>query len=237
MLNVRLLAELLGEALRFVSSYLRSGSALRRENIFLRRQLAMFVERGAVPRRPVPADRLVLAIASRCFAWRNALIVVKPATLVRWQREGFRLFWRWKSRAGRRPLGRELRELIRTMARQNPSWGERRVADELLVKLGIRVSPRTVRKYWPPELRPRRGSRHDHQRWSTFMGNHARGFVACDFVLVATLRFQLLYVLLVMEPGSRRLLHTNVTAHPTAGWTTQRLLSRPGPGAAHAPAP
>lgn len=107
------------------------------------------------------------------------------------------------------------------MVRENPTWGEARVASELALKLGIRVSPRTVRAYWPNELRPTQGPR--SQRWKTFVRNHAKAVVACDFVIVVTARFRLLYVLVVMEVGTRKLLHVNVTYRPTSSWTLQQL--------------
>jgi transposase InsO family protein len=109
------------------------------------------------------------------------------------------------------------------MARENPTWGEERIANELLLKLGLRVSPRTVRKYMPKHLNPGRGKRAMSQRWSTFVRNHAQGIVACDFCVVVTATFRLLYVFVLMEHATRRILHTNVTAHPTAPWTLQQL--------------
>jgi putative transposase len=113
-----------------------------------------------------------------------------------------------------------LRELIRQMGRENSTWGEERIADELFLKLGIRVSPRTVRKYLD-EGRPHGGTR--SLRWSTFVRNHAKAIVACDFFISVTASFRVLYVFVAMEIGSRRILHTNVTAHPTAEWTTQQF--------------
>jgi len=157
------------------------------------------------------------------FNWREALMIVKPETLVVWHRKGFRLFWKWKSKGGRPRLPRNIRRLIAEMAAENPTWGEERVADELALKLGIYVSPRTVRAYWPEEpLRSDpRSTRPQH--WRTFVRNHARAIVACDFLMAVTARFQLLYVLVVMEIGSRRIVHCNVTPHPTAIWTMQQL--------------
>ena len=114
----------------------------------------------------------------------------------------------------------ELRALIRRMARENPVWGEERIASELLVKLGIQVSPRTVRKYMPK--RPPGQPRGD-QRWSTFLKNHAKGILACDFFVAVTATFRMLYVFVVIEHGTRRLAHVNVTAHPSADWTLQQL--------------
>lgn len=106
------------------------------------------------------------------------------------------------------------------MAQDNPSWGEERIANELLLKLGIRVSPRTVRKYMP--RRPRGQPRGD-QRWSTFVRNHATAILACDFCVVVTATFRLLYVLIAIEHQTRRIVHCNVTTHPTAAWTLQQL--------------
>ena len=112
--------------------------------------------------------------------------------------------------------------MIVEMAANNPTWGQERVADELSLKLGISVSPRTVKKYWPEDLDsgPRRTS---GQRWQTFIRNHATSLIACDFATMVTARFRVLYVLVVMEVGTRRILHCNVTAHPTALWTAQQF--------------
>ena len=103
-------------------------------------------------------------------------------------------------------------QLIARIVRENITWGEERVADELSLKLGILVSPRTVRKYWPLQPDCTRQRRTPSQRWTTFVKNHARGIVACDFLVAVTVRFQVLFVFLVMEVGSRRILHYNVTA-------------------------
>jgi putative transposase len=180
----------------------------------------MFQERKVKHHRPDTPVRIALVLLSRLFNWRNALVVVQSQTLVRWHRQGFRLFWRWKSRPGRPPIPVELRQLIREMAMCNPSWGEERMANELLLKLGIRVSPRTVRKYMPksPQGRPRRD-----QRWSTFVRNHASAIPACDFCVVVTATFRLLYVFIVIEHQTRRIVHCNVTTNPTAAWTLQQL--------------
>ena len=181
-------------------------------NLFLRRQLALYIERGMKPRRMGAATRIALAWLSRWFDW--------PETLIRWHRAGWKLFWRLKSRSGRPPIPAELQALIRRIANENPSWGEERIANELLLKIGIRVSPRTVNKYLP--RRPRGQPRGD-LRWSTFLRLHAQGIIACDFLVAATATFRLLYVFVVIEHHSRRLIHCNVTAHPTAAWTLQQL--------------
>jgi putative transposase len=218
-----MLLTLLCDGMCFLFLCLRSRSALAAENLFLRKQLALYQERQVKPRRATHTTRIALIYLARWFDWRRALAVVQPATLIRWHRQGFRLFWRWTSRPGRPPIPADLQALIRRMARDNPSWGEDRIANELLFKLGLRVSPRTVRKYLPRHLD--RGGSHgiSLQRWRTFVRNHAQGIVACDFCVVVTVTFRLLYVFVVMEHATRRILHANVTLHPTAGWTLQQL--------------
>ena len=121
-----------------------------------------------------------------------------------------------------RPSGvaKNLRELIRQMDRENPTWGEERIANELSLKLGIAVSPRTIRKYLD-SFRPRGTT--GNQRWAIFAQNHAQAIVACDFLISVTASFRILYVFVAMEIGSRRILHTNATAHPTAEWTIQQF--------------
>ena len=217
---VQMILWLLADFLCLAALAFRPRQSLRAENLFLRRQLAMFQERGIKPRRVDVATRASLAFLSRLFDWRDALIVVRPETLIRWHRAGWRLLWRWKSRPGRPQIAAELRQLIRRMASENPSWGEERIANELLVKLGLRVSPRTVGKYLPKRSpgRPR-----GDQRWSTFLRNHAKVIVACDFLVAVTATFRVLYVFVIIHHGSRRLLHFNVTAHPCAAWTLQQL--------------
>jgi len=203
---------------RFLGASLRSRTALAAENLFLRKQLALYRERQVNPRRASDPIRLALVLLARCFAWREALTIVRPATLIRWHRDAFRLLWRWRSRPGRPRLPADLQRLIAAMARSNPTWGEERIAAELLVKLGIRVSPRTVRRYMA------RGTGGGWcgaagQRWGTFVRNHARALVACDFCVAVTATFRVLYVFVALEVGSRRLVHVNVTSHPTAAWT------------------
>jgi len=217
---VSVVVQVVTDLIKWVALEFQSRRSLHAEVLFLRRQLALYVERGVKPRRIDAATRVSLALLSRLFEWRSALIVVRPETLIRWHRAGFRLFWRWKSRAGRPPIPVELRQLIWRMSLENPLWGQERIANELLVKLGLQVSPRTVRKYMP---KPPAGRRRGDQRWSTFLKNHAQAIVACDFFVTVTSTFRLLYVLVVMEHRSRRLIHCNVTAHPTATWTRQQL--------------
>jgi hypothetical protein len=143
------------DLLRLACLAAHSRSALAAENLFLRKQLALFQERKAKPRRADDSVRWMMATLSRMFPWGNSLVNVKPNTLTRWHRKGFRLFWRWRSKPSGRPrLPNLLRQLIREMATENPSWGQERIANELKLKLGIRVSPRTVQKYrWPRHCR------------------------------------------------------------------------------------
>jgi putative transposase len=208
---------------RYLMCRLRSSKALAAENLFLRKQLALYQERHVKPRRATPATRVTLVWLARWCDWRQALVLVQPSTLIRWHRQGFRWFWRWTSRPGRPPIPADLRALIRRMARENPTWGQERIANELLLKLGLRVSPRTVRKYLPKPLDRGWGKRAASQRWRTFVRTHAQAIVACDFCVVVTATFRLLYVFVVMEHATRRILHINATAHPTAAWTLQQL--------------
>jgi putative transposase len=217
------LLTLLCDGLRFLCLCLRPSRALAAENLFFRKQLALYQERHIKPQHATDATRLSLVWLARWFDWRQALVIVQPQTLIRWHRQGFRLFWRWKSVSGRPPIPPALQALIRRMAWENPTWGEERIANELWLKLGLHVSPRTVRKYLPTPLGHGRGHRAPSQRWRTFVRNHAQAVVACDFCVVFTATFRLLYVFVVIEHASRRLLHVNVTAHPTAAWTLQQL--------------
>ena len=212
------------DAIAFARNLCRSRSALAAENLFLRKQLRFL---SSVSRR------LGARITPHGSRWRlsrgystgkEALIVVKPDTLVLWHRKGFRLFWRWKSRPKGRPtLPEELKKLIAEMAVANITWGEERIAHELLVKLGIRVSPRTVRKYIPIRDDGSPDRRNASHRWATFVRNHAKAVVAADFFNVVTVSFRVLYVFVIMEIGTRKMLHFNVTAHPTAEWTLQQF--------------
>jgi putative transposase len=209
------------DLLAFICLSLQSPSALAAENLFLRKQLGLYVERKKKPQRATDSVRFTLAQLSRLFDWRSVLAVVKPDTLIRWHRKGFRLFWKWKSRSRGRPrVPIDVRELIVDMASNNSTWGEERIANELLLKIGIQISPRTVRRYMPDHpKRPKVRS----QRWMTFVRNHAKAIIAADFFVVVTATFRIVYVLLIMEIETRRILHVNVTRHPTAEWTRQQF--------------
>src|SRR5215470_5671798 len=206
----------LANVLTFFCLCLLSPAAVAAENLFLRKQLGLYIERNEKPRRATDSLRFTPAVLSRFFDWRNALTIVKPDTLIRWHRKGFRVFWKWKSRPRGRPrIPADLQKLIAEMAVNNPPWGEERIADELLLKIGIRISPRTIRRYIPQRPRPA----DPRQRWMTFVRNHAKAVISSDFFVVVTARFQLVYVIVIMEIETRRILHFNVTQHPTAEWT------------------
>ena len=127
----------LADILKLGALFFRAAGAIRAENLVLRRQLARYLERGIKPRRMDHATRVCLSVFSRLFNWRDAIVIVRPSTIVRWHGLGWRIFWRWKCRAGRPPIPAELQALIRRMATENPLWGEERIASELLLKLGI----------------------------------------------------------------------------------------------------
>src|SRR3984957_18261679 len=136
--GVEILFQLVAETLRWCGLAFRPSRSIKAENLFLRRQLALFIERGVKPRRLDRVTRIGLTLLSRFFNWRDALVVVRPETLIRWHRAGWQLLWRLKSRPGRPPIPVELQVLIRRIASENPSWGEERIANELLLKIGIR---------------------------------------------------------------------------------------------------
>ncbi|MGH9385920.1 MAG: transposase [Vicinamibacterales bacterium] len=213
---------LLTDLLRLLRSTFRSRAQLAAENVFLRKQLAYYVERKIRPKRADNATRLTLVLLSRFVAWRELLTIVRPDTLVQWHRDLYRLVWRAKSRPRGRPrIPDQLRRLIADMAAANRTWGEERIAAELRLKLGLTVSPRTVRRYMPPRPRTRGGR--TTQSWATFLHNHAGAVLACDFFLVVTATFQRLYVFVLIDIATRGVVHWNVTAHPTAAWTIQQF--------------
>jgi putative transposase len=211
-----MLLALLVDALWYLGFCLRPPAALSAENLFLRKQIALYQERQIKPKRATHTTRIELIWLARWFDWRLALTVVQLATLTRWHRQGFRLFWRWKSSLGRPPILADLQTLIRHMACDNPSWGEERIANELVLKLGLRVSPRTVRKYMSKRLDHGWHQRIPSLRWLTFVRNHGQAMVPGDFYVVVTATFKMLYAFVVMEHATCKILHINVTSQPTA---------------------
>jgi hypothetical protein len=163
------------------------------------------------------SDRVFWILMRRTFKeWRSCLHFVQPDTLVRWHRRGFLYYWRRKSKArkqGRPAIGWQLVHLIRRLSGENPLRGAPRIARELAL-LGHEVSETTVDKYRVRHRDPARG-----QLWSTFLRSHMDTTIACDFFTVPTVTFRNLFAFVVLHHGFRRILHVNVTAHPTAEWT------------------
>lgn len=202
-------------------SALRSRSELALENLALRQQLAVFREKRPSPRL-ARGDRLFWVFLQRFWqGWRRPLCLVQPATVVKWHRMGFRLFWRWKSRSrvGRPRATPELRALIRRMAEANPTWGAPRIHGELL-KLGMAVGQTTVARYMP---RPGRGAPKPSPTWRNFLRLHLAESAGMDFFVIPTATFGVLLGFVVVSHRDRRILHLNVTAHPTEEWTKQQL--------------
>jgi len=200
----------------------RSKPQLVAENALLRQQL-LILRRSVKRPRCTSADRAVLVLlASRVRAWRQALLIVQPETILRWHRELFRRHWRWKSRAPRRArrpkVAAETIALIREMAAANTQWGAERIRGELL-KPDVRVAKWTVQKYMRDARPPRRAG----QTWATFLRNHAGDVWACDFLPVTDALFRPLFAFVVIALGSRRVVHVGVTRHPTDAWVAQQL--------------
>ena len=191
------------------------------EILALRQQLVILQRHSKRPKL-LPSDRLFWVLLSRFWkGWRSSVTLVKPATVVRWHRQSFRLFWKWKSRPrkrGRPRIPPEVIDLIRRMARENPTWGEERIQSELKL-LGYEVADSTVGKYmgrirtWPPS-----------QTWRTFLRNHLTQTAACDFFVVPTLSFRLLFCFVILSHDRRRIVHFNITTNPTAEWTAQQVV-------------
>ena len=199
----------------------RPRSELVAENALLRHQLVV-LRRGVRRPRLHDGDRLTMVLlASLNDAWPDALHLVKPETLLRWHRDLFRWFWRRKSRRrGRQPrqLARETIELIMSMARDNVTWGAERIRGELL-KLGIRVSKRTIQKY-VERARPRR---EPGQTWRAFLDNHADVIWACDFLQLYDVLFRPIFAFFIVKHGTREVVHFGVTRSPTDAWAAQQL--------------
>ncbi len=189
------------------------------ENLALRQQLSVLQRT-----QPRPSfdwrDRWFWIFLCRCWpAWSESLLLLKPATVIRWHREGFRAFWRWRSRKKGRPSTHvEMRKLIQTIALENPTWGAPRIHGELL-KLGYRISQRTISRLMPKK----KGQKPGGQSWATFLENHREVLVGMDFFTVHTWRFKLLTVLVFIHHDRRRILHFAVTTSPHEDWVMQQL--------------
>ncbi len=193
---------------------------LAAENLALRQQLASLQRKSKRPKLKI-RDRVFWVLLSRIWPkWRDVLVIVKPDTVVGWHRQGFRLFWRFKSRRkgpGRPPIDPEIRKLILDMAKSNPTWGAPRIHGELK-KLGIEVSERTV-----SSIIQKRRTKPPSQSWRTFLKNHI-GKCSMDFFTVPTAGFRIQYVLVILNNERRKIVHFNVTDSPTAEWTAQQVI-------------
>jgi transposase InsO family protein len=204
----------------YLGALFRRQAELAAENLALRQQLAILEQRAKRPRLR-KRDRIFWVWLSRLWTgWRSVLVIVHPDTVARWHRDGFRLYWRWKSNAGKvgRPrIEAELRKLIRRMCCENPSWGAPRIHSELRL-LGYDVSETTVDKYMIRHRKP------PSQTWRTFLDNHLTDIVAIDFFTVPTATFRILFAFAVLRHHRRHVVRFNVTAHPTAEWTAQQIF-------------
>ena len=204
----------------FVFGRFKSRRRLEIENLYLRHQLNIAMRRAPRRLRLRGTDRAFMVWITRF--WPDLLSlsrVVRPDTILRWHRAGFRAYWRWKSRGqpGRPRISSELRELIRRMSRENRLWGAPRIHGELL-KLGFEVAESTVSKYMIHHRGP------PSQTWRTFLLNHADAIAAIDLCMVHTATFDRLFALIVIGHGRRQLLWFAVTQHPTAEWLAQQIV-------------
>jgi putative transposase len=206
--------------LAFLGSLFHSRCSLALQVLALQHQIAVYQRTVHRPRLH-PSDRLFWAWLSRLWpGWQATLAFVQPRTVIAWQQQRFRDHWRRLSRndtSGRPAIAREVRDLIRDMSRANPLWGSPRIVGELR-KLGIHVAKSTVEKY---RVRPRKPPA---STWKAFLNNHVKDLVALDFFVVPTVSYKVLFVLVILAHERRRIVHVNVTEHPTAGWTAQQVV-------------
>lgn len=198
----------------------RSKSELVLENALLRQQLIILQRQAKCPKLTWCDRSLTVLLASKLRTWKEALIIVQPDTVLRWHRELFRRIWRCQSKPkqGRPPLTDDLVALIRCIVKENLTWGAERIRGELL-KLGVRVSKSTIQKYMNDE----RGYRVSKQAWATFLRNHASEIWACDFLQTYDILFRTVFVFVIIELGSRRVVHFGGTRCPTDAWVAQQL--------------
>ena len=214
--------DVLRSALGALRSFCRTQRELALENLALRHQLAVLRRTSPARIAAERIDRVLWSwIAGAWKDWRNASLLWKPDTIVRWHREGFRLFWTRKSRrtgVGRPAIDAKIHSLIMTMREANPLWGAPRIHGELQ-KLGIVIGQTTVAKYLPKRDRPP-----PSPSWRSFLNNHVNDLVSIDFFTVPTATFRVLYGFVVLAHARRRILYFNVTASPSAAWTARQLI-------------
>jgi putative transposase len=200
----------------------RSRLELILENALLRQQLIVLKRQTKRPKLTWRDRALFVLLSSKLRTWKNALAIVQPDTVLRWHRDLFRWVWRRKSKPkkkpGRPPLTGEIVALIKRMAKENLRWGAERIRGELL-KLGLRVSKSAIQKY----IEKVRKSHPSSQNWATFLRNHASQIWACDFLQTYDIFFRTVFVFVIIELGSRRVVHFGVTRNPTDKWAAQQL--------------
>jgi putative transposase len=202
-------------------AFVRSRNSMGLEIVALRHQVSVLKRKNGRPRLG-RWDRVLWVFLRRVWSrWAAVLVVVKPETVVRWHRAGFRLYWSFLSmrrEKGRPRISFELRQLIKRMAKENPTWGSPRIHGELL-KLGLEISERTVSRYLAGV-----GRRGDARKlWLIFLRNHRQAIAAMDFFTVPTVTFRVLYCFFVISHSRRKVLHFNATEHPTSAWIVQQL--------------
>jgi putative transposase len=210
---------MLRSLISFLLSLFKSHTQLHLEVLFLRKQLEI-AARSSPKLKIRPTERFLMGFLTDLYdSWRGALLIVQPETVIRWHRESFRVFWKLKSRSGpgRPKVPQAQIDLIKQMTADNPLWGAPRIHGELL-RLGIDVSESTVLRYMP-----KKAPRTTKQRWKTFLKNHSSQIVSIDFLVVPTIAFRLFYVLVFLSHDRRKIIHFNVTAHPTSHWCAQQL--------------
>jgi putative transposase len=209
---------ILSALVSLLSFRFRSRASLELELVALRHQLIVLRRQRPRRLRFLSADRLLWVLLYRVWPQvLETLVFVKPATVVKWHRKGFRIYWRWRSRCPGRPkTSGEVRDLIRRISIANPLWGAPRIHGELL-KLGIEVSQATVGRYLP------RRSKSPSPTWRAFLRNHVAAMAAVDMFVVATATFRLLYAMIVLDHQRRRVVHFEVTQNPTQFWLARQI--------------
>jgi transposase InsO family protein len=206
--------------LAYLAAWFQSRHIMQLEILALRHQLAVY--HNSIKRPPLqPSDRLFWAWLSCLWPdWQQALQFVQPRTVIAWQKKRFRDYWRRLSQSGKpgRPtISKEVSALMQDMWRSNPTWGSPRIVGELR-KIGIKVAKSTVEKY------RRRSTKPSSPTWKAFLKNHVKDIVACDFFTVPTATFRVLFVFIMLAHDRRRIVHFNITVHPTAQWTVQQIV-------------
>jgi putative transposase len=226
---VRIMRTLISALFACLRALITPRASLALENVALRQQLAVY-QRTHKRVKLQTEDRLFWVALRRLWpGWTRPLIVVKPATVIAWHRRGFKVLWRRKShseKVGRPRIPRKHISFIQRISTDHPEWGEDRIAGELLTKFGITHSTSTIRRYMVPRnMRPR-----GDQRWSTLVRNHSKELWACDFLTQHTAFYAVVYIFVIMEIHSRRIVHVNATSNPTLPWI-KRQIRQATPGA------